>query len=181
MKTSLEIEFKTAISEDIYNKLIKKFNLKDNIKTQINHYFDTPNKDIINAGLVLRIRQKGNYYKITSKTPSKDGTIEKHIQLEENEALKILQQGFDANIIGIPYYVNKVAELTTHRVTMPYEGGIIFFDKNTYYDTTDYEIEYEVSDFATGENNFNKFLQENEIAFVKTTSKTKRALKAAKI
>jgi uncharacterized protein YjbK len=64
---------------------------------------------------------------------------------------------------------------------MPYEGGIIFFDKNTYYDTTDYEIEYEVSDFATGENNFNKFLQENEIMFVKTTSKTKRALKAAKI
>lgn len=181
MKTCLEIEFKTAINEETYNKLIKKYNLENNIKTQINHYFDTSNKDVVNSGLVLRIRQKGNHYKITSKTPSKDGTIENHIQLEENEAINILEKGFDANIIGIPHFVNKVAELTTHRVTIPYEGGIMFFDKNNYYNATDYEIEYEVNEFAIGETNFNKFLLENEIPFVKTTSKTKRALRAAKI
>ena len=41
MYTSLEIEFKTAISKDEYEKLIKLFDLENDIFTQTNYYFDT--------------------------------------------------------------------------------------------------------------------------------------------
>ena len=78
MNTSLEIEFKTAINEEMYEVLIKKYHLKDKTFIQINHYFDTENKEIINQKNILRIRQKGDNYKITKKEPSPNGTIETH-------------------------------------------------------------------------------------------------------
>ena len=96
------------------------------------------------------------------------------------EAQKILKEGFDANIINLPYYVKKIAELKTERVTMPYRDGIIFLDKNTYYGQTDYEIEYEANSFKQGEIDFNLFLQENNISFVPMISKTKRAYNSKK-
>ena len=180
MKTSLEIEFKTEISEEIYENLISKYHLKDKTFVQINHYFDTENKDVINQKNILRIRQKGDQYKITKKEPSSNGTIETHIKLTLDEAKKILHDGFDANIINLPYYVNKIAELKTERVTMPYLDGIIFLDKNTYYDKTDFEIEYEVKEIKQGELDFKTFLKENNIPFVPMISKTKRAYKYKK-
>lgn len=180
MNTSLEIEFKTEISEEIYTALIDKYHLKDKIFIQINHYFDTENKDVINQKNILRIRQKGEHYKITKKEPSSNGTIETHIKLTNDEAKKILDEGFDANIINLPYYVKKIAQLQTERVTMPYLDGIIFLDKNTYYDKVDYEIEYEVREINQGKIDFDKFLNENNIPFIPMISKTKRAYKYKK-
>ena len=175
MKTSLEIEFKTAINEEIYDNLIKKYNLKDKTFIQINHYFDTEKKEIINQKNILRIRQKGDQYKITRKEPSTNGTIETHIKLTLDEAKRLLANGFDANIINLPYFVKKIAELKTERVTMPYLDGIIFLDKNTYYDKVDYEIEYESNTMAQGEIDFNTFLKENNITYIPLISTTKRA------
>lgn len=180
MKTSLEIEFKTEISEEIYEKLLNKYLLKDKTFIQINHYFDTENKDVIGQKNILRIRQKGEQYKITKKEPSINGTIETHIKLTAEEAKKILEKGFDANIINLPYFVKKIAELKTERVTMPYLDGIIFLDKNTYYDNVDYEIEYEVKEIKQGEIDFNTFLKENNIPFIPMISKTKRAYQSKK-
>ena len=175
MNTSLEIEFKTAINEETYEALIKKYHLKDKTFIQINHYFDTENKEIINQKNILRIRQKGDKYKITRKEPSPNGTIETHIKLTTDEAIILLEKGFDANIINLPYYVKKIAELKTERVTMPYLDGIIFLDKNTYYDTVDYEIEFEANSMEQGKLDFDAFLKENNIPFTPMISKTKRA------
>lgn len=180
MNTSLEIEFKTAINEEKYLEIIKKYKLFEKTYVQINHYFDTENKEIVNSKNILRIRQKKDNYKITRKEPSPNGTIETHIKLTYEEAQKILKEGFDANIINLPYYVKKIAELKTERVTMPYRDGIIFLDKNTYYGQTDYEIEYEANSFKQGEIDFNLFLQENNISFVPMISKTKRAYNSKK-
>ena len=41
MKTSIEIEYKTLITKEKYEELIKSFNLEDNIFHQINFYFDS--------------------------------------------------------------------------------------------------------------------------------------------
>ena len=41
MKTNIEIEFKTLIDENTYLKMLKLFNLENNVFEQINHYFDT--------------------------------------------------------------------------------------------------------------------------------------------
>ena len=45
MKTNLEIEFKTLIDEETYEKMLKKFDLENNVFEQINHYFDTEKAD----------------------------------------------------------------------------------------------------------------------------------------
>ena len=39
MTKNIEIEFKTFISEDVYNNLIKEFELENNIFSQTNYYF----------------------------------------------------------------------------------------------------------------------------------------------
>ena len=107
MKTNLEIEFKTAIDEKTYKKMINKFNLENSILKQTNHYFDTENEDLINQKIVLRIRQKGDQYKLTSKTHTPEGALERHLYLTKDEALDMLENGFDASIINIGYNVEK--------------------------------------------------------------------------
>jgi len=175
MKTTLEIEFKTKISEKKYLELIKMFDLEKDIFKQTNHYFDTKKQDIVKNDFILRIRQKGENYKLTSKEHTENGTIERHIKLSNEEAKKMIESGFDASIINLSFKVFKVAELTTYRVKMPYKDGVLFFDKNTYYDTIDFEIEYEANSMIQGEIDFKSFLVEQGIPFVKMKSKTKRA------
>ena len=60
MYLNKEIEFKTFISEDKYNELVKEFGLENNIFEQINHYFDTEDTKLLEEKTVLRIRQKGS-------------------------------------------------------------------------------------------------------------------------
>ena len=179
MYTSLEIEFKTAINKDEYEKLIKLFNLENEVFVQTNYYFDTLNHSLINEHVILRIREKAHNIKLTSKTPQDIGTLEKHIILNKDEAYKMIKEGFDASIIGINKNVTNVATLTTHRATTPYKNGKLFFDKNTYYDITDYEIEFECDDEEKGKELFLEFLKEHNINYIKMESKSKRAFKKA--
>ena len=177
IKRNLEIEFKTQITKEMYDYLVKKFNLEGNVFAQTNHYFDTPNLDLINQKLVLRIREKGDNYKLTSKSHSEKGAWETHIFLTYDEAKKMLDEGFNASIIQLDYDVKKVAELTTYRVTTAYRNGKIFFDKSVYYGNTDYEIEYEADSIEQGKKDFAQFLKENNIPYIPSISKSKRAYK----
>ena len=177
MYTSLEIEFKTAINKREYEKLIELFELQDKIFTQTNYYFDTHDYSLIKKNIILRIREKSYNIKLTSKTPQEIGTLERHIVLEKDEAYKMIKNGFNANIIGINENVINVATLTTQRATTSYKGGKLFFDKNTYYETTDYEIEFECDNEEQGKELFLEFLKEHNITFTKMESKSKRAYK----
>ena len=40
---------------------------ENNVFAQTNHYFDTPDTKLLDEKTVLRIRQKGNNFKITNK------------------------------------------------------------------------------------------------------------------
>ena len=124
---------------------------------------------------VLRIRQKGNNYKITKKTRAEVGADETHILISKDKALDILNNGFDAEIIGLPYYVKKIAELTTYRVSTPYKDGVLFFDKSEYYGKVDYEIEYEVDEVNQGKTDFIQFLNDHNIEYKESIRKSKRA------
>lgn len=177
MYTSIEIEFKTKISEEQYNEFIKIFNLENKVFSQINYYFDTENHDLINNHIVLRIREKDYNIKLTSKTKAEVGTLEKHIILEKDKAYEMIANGFNANIIDINYNVTNIAKLTTYRAKASYKSGTLFFDKNVYFDTVDYEIEFEANNFEEGQKEFLEFLEENQIQFIKMESKSKRAYK----
>lgn len=175
MNKNKEIEFKTFISKETYEALVEEFNLSNNIFPQTNHYFDTEDTKLIEDQTVLRIRQKGNNFKLTKKTRSKIGADETHIFITKEQALEMLNNGFDASIIGIPYQVKKVAELTTYRASCPYKDGTIFFDRSEYYGNTDYEIEYEVDDIRQGQKDFKEFLKYYNIEYKESIRKSKRA------
>lgn len=175
MYINKEIEFKTFINEEQYNSLLKEFGLEGNVFAQTNHYFDSEDTKLLNEKTVLRIRQKGNNYKLTKKTRAEVGADETHIFLTQDKAKEYLENGFDASIIGIPFYVKKMAELTTYRVSAPYKDGVIFFDKSVYYGNTDYEIEYEVDDVKIGKKAFLEFLDNHNITYKESIRKSKRA------
>ncbi len=175
MRHNLEIEFKTFITKEKYEELLNIFNLENNVFLQTNHYFDTANLDLVDKKVVLRIRQKQNNYKLTSKSHSDQGAFETHMLLEERNALDMLANGFDASMINLPHFVRKVSELSTHRVSTAYKNGIIFFDKSVYYGKTDYEIEYEADSFEQGQKDFESFLKEYNIPFVTSIRKSTRA------
>ena len=177
MYTSVEIEYKTKISKEEYERLIDLFNLKEHIFTQTNYYFDTPNHDLINKHIILRIREKSYNIKLTSKTPQETGVLERHIVLDKDSAYEMIKNGFDANIIEINEYVTLITSLTTHRAKLNYKSGTLFFDMNTYYDTTDYEIEFESNDSELGKQEFLQFLKDNNLTYEKMDSKSKRAYK----
>ncbi len=170
-----EIEFKTFITENDYLNLLKEFELENNIFPQTNFYFDTPDTKLMNEKTVLRIRQKGSNYKLTKKTRAEVGADETHLFISKEKAEELLKNGFDANIIGLPYYVNKIAELTTYRASTPYKNGTLFLDKSVYYDNIDYEIEYEVDDSHQGLIDFQGFLDNHNIEFKESIRKSKRA------
>lgn len=180
MYKNKEIEFKTYISEEQYNKLISEFQLDNNIFAQTNYYFDTEDSKLLNDKTVLRIRQKNCNYKLTKKTRAELGADETHLFISKEKAEELLENGFDANIIGIPYFVKNVANLTTYRASTPYKNGVLFFDKSVYYNTIDFEIEYEVDDINEGLRDFNNFLEEYNIEYKESIRKSKRAYDCTK-
>ena len=175
MNKNKEIEFKTLISQDIYEKLLDEFGLSNNIFPQTNFYFDTEDTKLLNEQTVLRIRKKGNGYKLTKKTRSSVGADETHILLSKEHAIEMLENGFDAKIIDLPYFVKNVAELTTYRASSPYKDGTIFFDRSEYYGHVDYEIEYEVDEIEQGLQDFKVFLESHHIEYKESIRKSKRA------
>lgn len=175
MTKNIEIEFKTFISEDVYNNLIKEFELENNIFSQTNYYFDTEDTLLMQEKTVLRIRQKGSNYKLTKKTRAEVGADETHLLISKEQAENFLQNGFDAKIINLPYYVKNIAQLTTYRASTPYKNGTLFLDKSEYYGKVDYEIEYEVDEEKEGLKDFKNFLDSHNITFKESIRKSKRA------
>ena len=180
MYINKEIEFKTFISKEQYDSLLNEFGLDNNVFAQTNYYFDTDDTKLIQEQTVLRIRQKGNNYKITKKTRAEVGADETHILISKEKASEILENGFDASIIGLPYYVHKIAELTTYRVSTPYKNGTLFFDKSEYYGHVDYEIEYEAEHDEEGKHDFLNFMKSHNIEYKESPKKSVRAFEAKK-
>lgn len=77
MIVNKEIEFKTFITKEKYDQLIREFNLENNVFAQTNYYFDTEDTKLMKECTVLRIRQKGNGYKLTKK-PERASAPMKH-------------------------------------------------------------------------------------------------------
>lgn len=177
MITEKEIEFKTEINENEYQRLINKYNLKDSIYEITNYYFDTPYHTFKKSYKTLRIRYKENKdsYVLTLKSKVAKGIIEKHYNLDANTALRFINGGINLkDYFDIDTFVTCFGGLQTKRVTMPYKGGVLFFDKFSYFDITKYEIEYEVKDYDKGLLDFKDFLNDEKINFTKTPKKSTR-------
>lgn len=178
MNHNHELEFKTIISEANYTSLIENYVLNDNIFLQTNHYFDTKDLTLSNQSIVLRIRQKGNrFYKLTIKSQQEDNAYESHILLTPEQAKKMIKVGFATKDFfnDLDYHVYFVASIHNFRASMPYHQGVMYIDRCEYCGTIDYELEYEVTEFEEGYQQFLLFLEKHQISKINTRRKSDRA------
>ncbi len=178
MNHNHELEFKTIISKDHYHHLLDNYVLNDNIFLQTNYYFDTNDLLLSSQSIVLRIRQKGDrFYKLTVKSQQEGNAFESHLLLNVIQAKKMIQEGFSVEEFfpDIHAQVHFIASIDNYRASMPYQQGIMYIDRCEYCGTVDYELEYEVTDYDIGANQFNTFLNEHDIPKLATRRKSDRA------
>jgi uncharacterized protein YjbK len=178
MNHNHELEFKTIISREHYTSLIETYVLNDNIFLQTNHYFDTQTLSLSMRSIVLRIRQKGDrFFKLTIKSQQEGNAFESHILLTPEQAKKMIEHGFQTKdfFSDLNEHVQFVASIHNYRASMPYHIGVMYIDRCEYCGTADYELEYEVTDFEEGHNQFQIFLDKHSIPKVNTRRKSDRA------
>lgn len=173
MVKELEIEFRNLLTKEEYDTLIESFRVKEeDFFEQTNYYLDTANLGLKERHSALRIRQLDTQYQLTLKTPEARGLMETTQILGEDQASAIIS---GANIpvgpvrdtlkeLGINHEDLQVfGSLKTIRAEKDYKKGLLVFDKNFYGSISDFDLEYEVSDYDKGKEVFDKLLKEYQI------------------
>lgn len=189
MSNAIEIEAKALVSQDDYKKLAKAFPGSPRY-TQTNHYIDSDDRILNKEGIALRIREKNGTYELTLKTPLSQGLLEKNCviskeQFDDFAAKGIFPKGDTSRfltMLDIDIKTLKIlTSLTTDRIDVEYEGGLLSIDRNTYSGKTDYEIEFEYNNLGGAENILSTLLHKFGIkASFSKASKTRRAMDALK-
>lgn len=178
----LEIEYKILIDKETYELIINTYREKiseDYIQT--NYYLFHP--EFNKRKYSFRIRQKNNHYELTLKTPAKLGSNEYNIDIDEITKNRIFAHQKVCNPIfdlleaeQIHYKELECGHyLTTHRVDIPFQYGLLSLDENKYNGITDYELEFEVTDAEKGYQQFLDILDNFHLTYIKNCdSKTVR-------
>ncbi|ABS21246.1 CYTH domain-containing protein [Bacillus cytotoxicus] len=182
MTQEIEIEFKNMVTKEEFSVLCDAFSIQTFTK-QVNHYFETPNFALKQAGSALRIRYKNGTYTLTLKQPAQTGLLETHQSLTQEEAKTMLEtnhlipgavlkqlQALQIPVSSLTY----MGSLTTERAETTFKGGILVFDHSFYYNHDDYELEYEVQDELTGKVDFLHLLNQYNIPVRHTKNKVQR-------
>lgn len=184
MSKSIEIEFKNVLTEEEFTLLTNELNItKEMFQKQDNHYFETDDFRLKEKSCALRIREKANKFELTLKEPLTKGLLETNQNLNQDEATLILQgEGF----ISGPVFdrlqelaisvedLKYVGTLTTKRAEQEYEDGLIVLDYSTYLNHSDFEVEYEVSNYEKGKEAFRRLLATYNIPTRPTQNKIQR-------
>jgi uncharacterized protein YjbK len=100
---------------------------------------------------------------------------------ERDEILQngfIKPQAFD-EFLSLPEVLFSFGSLRTCRVEIPYQKGLLVLDRSDYLGETDYEVEFEVTDYENGRQSFNKLLSTHRIPVRNTPKKIARFMRAA--
>ncbi len=187
MSNAIEIEAKVLVKEEDYRKLCKLFHAYPRF-VQTNYYIDSEERILAKEGIALRVREKYGQYELTLKTPLSQGLLEKNAPLTREEFFAFREKGefpkgdhvrfltmldFDVSTFHI------LTSLTTDRIDVEYEGGLLSIDKNEYAGKVDYEVEFEYNNIGDAEKILQKLLEDNDIPVAfSTASKTARAMAA---
>lgn len=185
MHQEIEIEFKNLLTKEEFHLLCDRFSLSEgDFIIQENHYFDSKDFALKNKGCALRIRKKKAHYEMTLKQPVEEGLLETNETISEDEAKSIIAnnripEGAIAKIIQeeleiAPDSIIYFGSLSTRRAETEYEGGLLVIDHSMYLNKEDYELEYEVSNFSTGQKIFIELLKTLNIPMRQTDNKIKR-------
>lgn len=190
MRQEVEIEFKNLLTEEEYLKLKHVyFKKSDRPLIQNNYYFDTSEYTLKDHKCALRIRTKNTIAEMTLKTPFKGHHTETTIDLDINEAQKIIREEsfilpdemisvLNDEGISIHPKVSVIAQLRTDRLEVESAHTIIVLDRSTYSGHIDYELEIESDSESIGKDLFTKILNEQGIPVRPTSNKIARAFNA---
>lgn len=184
MSQNIEIEFKNILTKEEYERLLKEFNI-DNMQifSQENHYFDSADFALKSLGSALRIRKKPNGWEMTLKQPADVGLLETNQDITEQDALQAIQynklpEGKIQQLIednGIPYSkLEYFGSLTTKRVEVEYNQGLLVLDHSIYLNKQDYELEFEANEEQHGRESFMLLLKKFNIPVRHTKNKILR-------
>jgi uncharacterized protein YjbK len=184
MAQEIEIEVKTMVTEDAYLTLLKAFHFDPNEAiVQNNHYFETNDFFLKSVNAALRIRERNERFTLTLKQPHQTGLLETHQILTKAESTVALQQGSlpngevldQLNQLKIPVkQLTHLGTLTTSRIEFEYKDGLLCLDKSTYFDVTDYEVEFEGTSEEHAETTLNALLKEFGLSKQPTENKVRR-------
>lgn len=189
MSNAIEIEAKALVNKEEYSRLAKLFPTATRY-LQTNYYIDSADRVLAKAGIALRIREKAGQFELTLKTPLSQGLLEKSVPITMNEfgALRDFNE-FPKNdlrrfLTMLDFNVDDLkilASLTTDRIDVEYEGGLLSIDRNSYGGKVDFEVEFEYNNMEGAKKILGEFLKSNgiDVPFSKV-SKTARATEAAK-
>ena len=186
MQKSVEVEFKTLLSKEEYERLMDQFK-GNRMDLQTNHYFDTSRFSLKALDASLRVRERESL-ELTLKR--KKGYIIQEFNLpinkeifEEIRTTGVLPEGELKNelnnLIG-EQKINNFLSLSTLRMFFAYNNGVLFIDKSQYLGITDYELEYEAKSYHAGKKEFVQIINELGIQYRKSEKKVRRAYNAYK-
>ncbi|MCR4252625.1 CYTH domain-containing protein [Streptococcus uberis] len=180
--SNLEIEYKTLLTKDEYQRLLRQMTHVNPVN-QTNYYIDTPQFDLKANRMSLRIRTLPLQAELTLKVPEKVGNREYNLSLSHEEAKEILKtcQLPQSDILDVIQNTGinsddliNFGQLTTLRREETTVIGKLALDLNQYATIVDYELELEVEDAESGEKAFYDFLEKNKITFKYAKSKVAR-------
>lgn len=168
-----EIEFKNILLEEEYNKIrASHFNNETPLILE-NYYLDNNKLTLINSRLMLRIRTQDNNQIMTLKVPESAHTVLEysgHVNLDLLDESPLNQDDIPANIKEKLEALNISLEglriqgnLRTERLEKPYRSGLLVLDKADYLGQTDYELEFEAPDTASGQADITHILNKYDI------------------
>ena len=184
----LEIEMKTLLSEEEYNRLQAQF-LEVTPITQKNYYLDTPDFYLRQHKIAMRIRTFDTSAELTIKIPQEVGNMEYNQALTLEEANDCLEECKLPQGMIMDELKNRglspngwvvLGCLTTVRYEKETAIGLMALDQSRYFDIVDYELELEVENGVQGSLDFKEFLQANDIHYKKAPSKLVRFIENMK-
>jgi uncharacterized protein YjbK len=179
----LEIEFKNLLNENEYSTLYDTFFKRVPGQSLVNYYIDTPDLELRRNTLLLRVRKDDGKQVMTLKAPTEKGVLEFHAEVDydldsrkdvaQAEVPDVIADELEKRHIGIAD-LKIYGSLETERHETEYEGGLLVLDKSSYLGSTDFEIEYEVSDYDEGETIFNRLMADHDISRRGEVTKSER-------
>ena len=150
----IENEFKIMLTSGQYEEIHEMYSeCWDRELEQVNYYYDTPELEMSDRHITVRVRKINDDYFLQVKLPAEsagNGAVSR-VELEKRlTGLPKTISGADlTELSGFQApEVFLLGELTTRRSVRLLDGAEIDLDKSTYFGRTDYELEVEYTDEA---------------------------------
>lgn len=144
----IENEFKIMLTAEQYEQIHGMFSDWDKELEQVNYYYDTPELEMSERHITVRVREISGRYCLQMKLPAEAAGNGAVSRVELEKELSGLPERISGGELGelsggeLPD-VYLLGELCTKRSVKLFDGAEIDLDKSEYFGRTDYELEVE--------------------------------------